>query len=777
MKFQITASLFFLFIALLPAFGQKTLEFQVFDQEKNQLEGASIAFGEQIVITDKFGRANALSTDGVAIYRVSYIGYETIQDTVDQRGTLITVIMKESEELMKEVIVAADDFKSVMNESSSGHQVFSVDAISNLPYLLGEQDPIKYLQTQSGVSTGTDGNNGYYVRGGGVDQNKISLDHIELYNSNHLFGFFSMFSTEAIDRVDYYKSGYPASVGGRLSSSLEIHTRTPQKDEFSGNIGLGLLSAKATLDIPIVKEKSGLMVSFRRSYFDLITQNLLRDDSELKQRTDYHFSDYIIKYDHQIGKKHFISLTGFGGQDAYQFRSNKLFSNDIFWQSHNAGLSWKWLMNDHTDMEVFANTGAYHQRFGGEVNIYKLDLRSDISNAMAGVRLNHQSGSHVWGFGLESTYRAIKPNQAILTLNEEEYKLADSDEIPSLESVVFVDDEFRVSDQWVFGAGLRLSTYSQLGPFNRYPSDDELVITDTLSFAKNERVKTYWNLEPRVRLNYLMDSRRSIKFSYDRSNQYIHLSPLSSVSLPTDIWVPSSSIIKPQFANQWTLGYLQVLDWQEMKLASSLYFKTLGNQVEYENGAVVGYSPSNNYDDVFIFGKGRSYGWEFSAVRESGAFQYQINYTLSKTERKFAGVSGGNYFPAKYDRTHDLNLVGTYTRGNWAFSGLFKLSSGNALTLPTAKYLVNGNVISEYAQRNAFRMPVYHRMDLAAALTTGKRGNQKWVFSVYNVYNRSNPYYVYFDVKGAPDKYELNIDLKKVALFPVLPSVSYEWNF
>lgn len=775
---KLAVCLFLFFATFRIASAQQVIVFIVEDLKGNPLEGASISCPNQILISDSQGKAKLTFLQDRLIYQVSYIGYKTLFDTAyTESNHKIIVVMEEADTEIEAVVVSANAVSDQLRESSSGYQVISLKAIANLPYLMGEQDPIKYIQTQSGVSTGADGNNGYFVRGGGIDQNKIELDHIELYNTNHLFGFFSMFSAEALDRIDYYKSGFPAQIGGRLSSSLNIHTREPNTEQFSGNIGVGLLSAKATVDLPIIKHKSGLMLSFRGSYFDLITQNLLPQDSEWKQRTDYQFSDYIIKYVHQIGARHFLSITGFGGQDVYHFSSKNLFSNDILWQSHNAGVSWQWLISDHSDMEAFANAGTYHQKFAGDVNVYALDMRSDILTGRTGVHFNHEVGNNLWRMGLESTYRSLKPNQATLTFNEESYPLANSLAIPSVETALFVDDEVKIADRLVIGGGLRMSSYAQLGPFHRYFGSEEVLVTDTVSYAKNEIVQFYWNLEPRFRVNYLIDKRRSIKFSYDRSNQYIHLSPLSSVSLPTDIWVPSSSLIKPQFANQWTLGYLQVLDWEQLKIASSVYFKTLGNQLEYENGAVLGFSPSNNYDDVFIFGKGRSYGLELSAENQTGFFQYQVNYTLSKTERQFAAVSGGAYFPAKYDRTHDLNVIGTYELGKWMFSCLFKLSSGNALTLPTAKYLIDGNVVSEYAQRNAFRMPVYHRMDLSAALTTGKNDRAKWVFSVYNVYNRSNPYYIYFDVKGDPAKYELSIDLKKVSLFPVLPSVSYEWNF
>jgi len=278
-------------------------------------------------------------------------------------------------------------------------------------------------------------------------------------------------------------------------------------------------------------------------------------------------------------------------------------------------------------------------------------------------------------------------------------------------------------------------------------------------------------------MTYTFNEKNSAKLSYDRSFQYIHLSPLSSVSLPTDVWVPSSEKIEPQSAHQWTLGYHRIFEAVPLSFSIETYYKLMQRQMEYRDGVVVGYGQGNNFDDVFVFGKTRSKGLEVLLQKDDGPTKFQISYTWSKTEKSIDEIQNGSYFPAKYDRTHDMNIVASRKYQQWTFSGLFKLATGNAITLPISKYFIDGKLINEYGGRNAFRKPTYHRLDLSATLKPKKQPRSTWVFSAYNVYDRENPYYLHFEVDGNADEYRLDIRLKKVALFPVLPSISYEYSF
>lgn len=757
------------------AFSQNTLVISVFGEEGEALVGAVIASDKgHFQISDGHGRASLSCTCDSLTVMISHVGYKDHQQVVPV-DTVVTIRLQPDELVMDEVTVQAESEESKLTEASSS-TVFSLEAKSYLPYLLGEQDPIKFIQTQSGVSTGTDGNNGYYVRGGGVDQNVIELDHMEFYNTNHLFGFFSMFSAEAIDRAEFMKAGYPANVGGRLSSTLRLHTISPSTEQVEGSIGIGLLAANANIQVPVVRDKSGLMVSFRRSYLDLFTQNFLEEHSSIRRSTDYRFSDLIVKYQHKTGVNSVLSLTAFAGGDDNDFRSSRTFSNQIEWSTWSLGAEWKWLIDPNTDLEVFTNGGGFKQRFHASISTYGINLNSYIHNWKSGVNLYHSAGAHDWTFGGLWVNRGFRPSHVEINTGKEVFALEGADLIHTSEWAVSVDDLWTVNSKLRIGAGLRVSGFLQWGAFDRYLSDDGGV-TDTINYSRGEIVSTYLGLEPRVRFNYLLTDKSSLKWSYDRTYQYIHLSPLSSISLPTDLWVPSSELIRPQNAHQLTVGYYRVLNQWPINISVEGFGKLLANQMEWKNGAIAGYSDSPNFDDDFIFGKGHSYGLEFSLRKKEGVFTGELNYTLSRTKRRFKEVNQGNPFPAKYDRIHDLNLVGSYNRGNWMFSGLFKLASGTALTLPTAKYLIGERVISEYSTRNGLRMPTYHRLDLSATLKPARNPAAKWVFSVYNVYNRSNPYFIYFDVRGDVSDYSLDVDLEEVSLFPVLPSISYELSF
>lgn len=751
------------------------IKVHVYGVNNEPLAGATIATDHGLfAFTNVKGEAILKCQCDSLIVNVSFVGYQGYQQKVSMTSDLRIVLALSNLE-MDEVEVNAQSDKERLQESSSAVS-FSMESVSQLPYLLGERDPIKFIQTKTGVSTGTDGNNGYYVRGGGIDQNAIELDHMEFYNTNHLLGFFSMFSAEVIDRADFMKAGYPAHVGGRLSSALQLHSQSPNVNEVSGSVSLGLLAANLNLQVPVVQEKSGLMISYRRSYLDLITQNLFAEGSAVQKSTNYRFSDATVKYEHRMGQNHTLSLIGFTGGDFNNYQSSRTFSNQIEWNTWNVGLNLKSILNPTTDLEFYVNTGHFKQNFQASISSFGIDLNSDIQNLKSGLLLYYSHGAHEWVYGLSWINRRFKPSQVDINTGSDVFALDNSDYIYTSEWSASVDDNWQLNDRWRVGAGLRLSGFVHWGPFDRYLLQESEVV-DTLSNLSGEVVKTYLGLEPRFRVNYLMNSSTSWKLSYDRTYQYIHLSPLSSVSLPTDLWVPSTSIVKPQNAHQLTFGYYKILDQWGVNYSAEVFGKLLNNQMEWRNGTIAGYSDSPNFDYDFIFGKGYSYGLEFSMVKKKGMIGGELNYTLSRTKRRFDEVNQGDFFPAKYDRIHDLSLVGSLYKGPWTFSGLFKLASGTALTLPTAKYLIGERVISDYSKRNELRMPTYHRLDVSAVLKPKKHPNVEWAFSIYNVYNHGNPYFIYFDVQGDVDDYSLDVNLEQVSLFPILPSVSYQLDF
>ncbi|RED96586.1 TonB-dependent receptor plug domain-containing protein [Marinoscillum furvescens] len=757
------------------SFCQEKVHLQVQDTGRDPLPSATVSTSEGLfIIASETGKISFSPTKFPVFLLTEHVGYRDQIDTLSSAGSYLVTLRAEASE-MESVVINASSAAAQLAQASTDLS-FRLESVKHLPYLLGERDPIKFIQTQAGVSTGTDGNNGYFVRGGGIDQNAIRLDHMEFYNASHLFGFFSMFNANAIERATFTKAGYPAHIGGRLSSRLDLQTSTPSYERVEGQVGVGLLSANVTLGVPL-SEQSAFMVSARRSYLDLITQNAFKENSGVRRSTDYRFSDLILKYAQQIGEKHLLSITGFVGQDAYDYRSSRTFRNDMYWKTRSIGMVWKWLIHANQDLEFYANGGTFDQEFVAEIVSFELAMSSYIQNVRSGLLYHVDINNHSLTFGMESTYRGFRPSEVKVNTGKVAVDLEHSEMMHTAEWSVSVQDDLALDVQWRLGIGLRMSGFSQFGPFERVNAIEASDQVDTLRYRRGEVVQTYVGLEPRIRLSYLLDPRSSVKASFDRTFQYIHLSPLSSVSLPTDLWVPSTSRVKPQVAHQLSIAYHRVAVEWPVSWSIGAFGKQMSNQVEWRDGAIAGYSDSPNLDDDLIFGKGYSVGLEATIKKELGVVTGQLNYTLSRTRRQFDEINGGDFFPAKYDRTHDLNVVASWKKDQWTFGAMLKLASGTALTLPTAKYLIGERVISEYSSRNALRMPLYHRMDVSASLVPRRHPNATWVFSVYNLYNRRNPYFMYFDVQGSVENYSLDINLEEVSLFPIMPSVSYELEF
>lgn len=756
--------------------GQKFTSVQILDENRLPLVGATLTTDlGSFEISNAEGKVSlTCDCDSIQIL-VRYVGYEDYAQKI-AAGKQLQVQLKIAAQQMQEIVVSGSSIKQQLTATTQT-KIFSMESTGHLPYLLGQQDPIKLIQTQSGVSTGTDGNNGYFVRGGGIDQNAIELDHMEFYNTNHLLGFFSMFNAHAVDRAEFIKSGYPAQVGGRLSSMLQLHSAAANVDKTTGTISAGFLALDASLKVPVVANQSGVMLAVRRSYLDLITQNLMRDDSQFKKATDYRFQDVLLKYDHQINPNHHFFVELFQGSDHSNYQSSRTFSNQIAWSTRNYGLVHKWLIDEQNDLRIYINGGVYKQSFQADISSYGINLNSYIENWKTGLQWTKSREKDEFTMSAEWINRIFRPSQVDVQTGEEIFALDQAEKIYTSQWAISADEVWNITPYLKAGLGLRVSGFIQYGPFQRITKNEETQTNDTLRYGVGDVVHAYMGVEPRFRVVYLMANDQSLKFSFDKTIQYIHLSPLSSVSLPTDLWVPSTSVVRPQIANQFSLGYYKVVSHRSFSYHIEAFGKLLKNQMEWANGVIAGYSESPNFDDDFVFGKGHSYGLEVSASRSLGKLTGELNYTLSRTFRRFPELNSGKKFPAKYDRINDLNLSLSYSLRSWKFSVLGKLASGTALTLPTAKYLIGERVISEYTSRNGSRMPLYHRMDIAAVYTPPKHPASKWIFSVYNVYNRKNPYFIYFDVRGDVSDYSLDIDLQKVSLFPVLPSVSYEFHF
>jgi hypothetical protein len=635
------------------------------------------------------------------------------------------------------------------------------------------------IQLMPGIQTAGEGSTGFYVRGGALDQNLMMLDHATIYNPSHMFGFFSIFNGSTLQGVDVYKSGIPAYHGGRLSSVTRVTTRRGNNQKVKGEGGIGLIAANVLVEGPLNKNKGSFLIAARRTYVDVFAKGL-RELSILKQDINYYFYDLNANIDYPLSANDQLSFRGYLGKDHFVYNTGSGFSNRINWKNTAASLSWKHTAPGGLFSELALNTSLYDMGFGAAINTYNFSIVSDIHDRGLTWQFNLKRGMHDLAWGATYTYHTVNPNNINASSEDVELTFSQPIKLRAEEGSVFFNDKIQVGSRLEISAGIRASAYRHKGAFTRYIEDENFQILDTVEYGKGKSIKTYANLEPRVAVRYSLTENASVKASYDRTAQYMHMAPLSSVSLPLDIWVPSSSTIQPQTANQYSAGYYRNFAKPGLESAVVLYYKTMDRQIEYREGVIIGYSKGYNFDDNFVFGKGTSYGAEFSVKKSSGRVTGQVSYTLAKTTRTFPALNKGLSFPAKYDRRHDLSIIANmeYT-SRWSFSGVFVFGTGNTLNLPVARYIIQGNVVNEYGSRNALRMPPYHRLDLAATYIARKtdRFEASWIFSVYNVYNRRNPYYIYFETEGDLNKYELKTNLKQVSLFPVIPAITYRLKF
>jgi len=733
------------------------------------------------LLSDFDGFAQIKLPSGIYVITVDYLGFE------DARIVFNTATKNEIElalspmaVTMDEVTVSATEENEFAQSVSTGASTISMKDIQDLPFLMGEPDPLKSIQYLPGVQATGEGNGGIFVRGGGIDQNLILFDNAPVFNPNHLFGFFSVFNASVIEDVSVMRGGIPAQYGGRLSSVIEINSKNADRNRknFSGNVGL--LAASFTAELPVVKNKSSLLVSARRTYADLILKGLSGAIPALDSQPDYYFYDLNVNYDHSFSVKDRLTFSFYRGQDDFLFQTNNSFSNDINWANTTGVLRWRHAFNSNFTSDFSVYTSDYQLELGAGISNYLLSLTSGIRDY--GSKLSFSLVSipkHELTFGTELIYHRFTPNNIDLQSTDVDFDVANTEALYGVESAVFINDEFE-KGKWLVNVGMRLSTFSQMGPFTRYLGDETNTPTDSVIYSNSEPIVTYMGAAPRLSIRYALSSQASLKASIDRTVQYVHLAPVSSVSLPTDIWVPSSENIQPQRAWQYALGYFK--SWQQgtWEASALVYYKQMQNQLEYRNGVLFGYGTGFNFDDNFAFGNGRSAGVELFLKKHTGKLTGWISYTLSRTTRQFEEIDDNQPFPAKYDRLHDLSIISNYELSKrWKLSAVFVYASGNTLTLPTGRYLIEGNVVNDYGTRNNFRMPAYHRFDLSATLKAGKKDsyNAWWIFSIYNLYNRQNPYYIYFDVSGNVSEFNLDIDARKVSLFPILPSVTYRFEF
>ena len=743
--------------------------------------GATITVDGQSkgVASNQYGFYSLTLEEGDYAIAITHISYQSkvIPVSLDKNIQFNFELIPKSAAI-NEVIVFSKRRDANVKNAQMGKIDLSIDQIKNIPAFMGEVDILKAIQLLPGVRNAGEGNAGFYVRGGGPDQNLIMLDDAVVYNTGHLFGFFSIFNSDAIKNTSLIKGGMPAQYGGRLSSVLDVTMKDGNMNKFQAEGGIGLIASRLSLQGPIKKDKASFIVSARRTYVDAIAKPFVPKSSGF-HGSGYYFYDLNAKINYRFSQKDRLYLSGYFGRDVFDFVNGKRsFASKIPWGNSTATLRWNHVFN----RKLFANATAvyndYKFRFTASQNYFSLSLSSGIRYGSFKMDFDYYPApQHKVKFGGLYTYHKFIPNvvsgqqdTTVFKPNNEGTKYAN-------ETALYIQDDWDISDKLKINYGIRWSGFTQIGPYTKFDRDADGNKTDSTIYGSFDKVKSYGGLEPRATIRYALNDETSVKVAVNRNYQYIHLVSNSGNTLPTDLWVPSTYLVQPQLSWQYSAGLFKNFADNKYETSIEVYYKDMQNQVDYREG----YTPSlNDPENEFVFGKGWSYGTELFINKTRGRLSGWIGYTLSWTWREFEALNDGKKFPVKYDRRHDMSIVANYELNKkWKLGGVFVYGTGNATTMPERFYFVNGVLTQEYSAVNQYRLAAYHRLDFSATYTPipkrPKRVKSSWVFSIYNAYSRANPYFIYFDQEGSLANGDLTIQAKQVSLFPVLPAVT--WNF
>ncbi|WP_437918065.1 TonB-dependent receptor [Sphingobacterium sp. LRF_L2] len=716
------------------------------------------------VAANEYGFYSLTVPAGELTVVVSCTGYTEQKQVLQLNKNLKLDWFLEPGNNIEEVMVTSAQKNKNLTVAEMGTETLDIKSISKLPVLFGEKDVMKTIQLLPGVKSNGEGSSGFSVRGGATDQNLILLDEAPVYNASHLLGFFSTFNSDALKDANIIKGNSPAQYGGRLSSVMDVKMKDGNNQDYNVSGGIGLISSRLSVEGPIQKDKSSFIVSGRRTYADIF----LRGSEDFSDSKLY-FYDLNAKANYQINENNRIYISGYFGRDVLGFGDT--FGTD--WGNTTATLRWNSIINSR----LFSNTSVIYSDYDYKINFQSSGNDFGLNSKITDWHLKqdfsfYANSKHTVRFGLQSIYHTIDPSQ----VSGSSVSSFPSQTRRSWENAIYANDDFKINSKLTVNYGLRLSTFTVLGgdTFNIYESGEK---TDSIVLADGKFGKTYLNLEPRFTANYRLYDHTSLKIGYARNTQNLHLLSNSGSGNPTDQWIGTSYTVKPEISDLISLGYSRNFGSNNYELNTEVYYKKMQNQIDYKNGAEITFNGSEDIESELLFGDGRAYGLELIFKKKSGKLTGWISYTLSKTERKIDGINDGEWYNARQDKTHDLSVVATYElTPAWTLSGLFVYSTGNAVTYPTGKYEVLGQTVFQYTNRNADRMPSYHRMDLSATYepNKGKRFQGSWTFGVYNVYGRENAYTINFE--DNPDRPGTTRAMQ-TSLFKWVPNVTYNFKF
>lgn len=766
-----------------------TISGTISDKESNEtLIGVTIIFPELQTgtVTNEYGFYSITLPKGTYVLQISYLGYRTISETLVLSDNLQQNFqLEEAAETLDEVVITEDIEKLNIKKPQMSVNSLSIKTIKNMPVVLGEVDVIKSITLLPGVTNAGEGSSGFNVRGGAADQNLILLDEATIFNSSHLFGFFSVFNPDAIKDIKLYKGGIPAKYGGRVSSVLDIYQKEGNSSQFHMNGGIGLISSRLLAEGPIKKDKGSFLLGGRSSYAHLFLPLFDMDNVA-------YFYDLNTKLSYRLNNNNSIFLSGYFGRDVFNISDSfeNTYGNTI------VNFRWNHLFSD----KLFSNLSLIYSDYyyGLKLNFVQFDWESGIRNFNLRYDLKHYiSNNFKLDYGLNSIYYKFNPGEINPTTEESGINPTKLIDKYALENAIYIDAEHKLSPKLSVSYGARLSVFHRLGQdeLNLYENDNPVTYNEAtqvyenaepigvINYNRSDVIQTFSQLEPRLSMAFQLNDNSSIKASYNRMSQYLHLLSNTSSPTPLDIWTPSGKYIKPQLLDQVAIGYFKTFKNNAYSLEVESYYKIIDNRIDYIDGANL--IANDAVEQIILNGEARAYGLEMLLRKNEGKFNGWLAYTLSKSEQKTpgrtaseTGINNSEWYNSSFDKTHDISLTGSYEfNKKWSLNSNFIFQTGQSATFPNGQYEYNGIIIPSYESRNSSRLPSYHRLDIAVNYNpkpnSTKNFKGEWVFGIYNVYNRKNAASISF----RENRNSGTNEAVRLAIFGIVPSISYNFKF
>ncbi|OZV66407.1 TonB-dependent receptor [Winogradskyella aurantia] len=779
----------FLLNTIIEAQERFTLSGTITDNQSNEtLIGVNIVApaAQAGTVTNEYGFFSLTLPEGTYEIQISYLGFKTITETILLNQDISkNYKLIESAESLDEVVIKEDVERLNIKKPQMSVNALSIKTIKNMPVVLGEVDVIKSIILLPGVTNAGEGSSGFNVRGGAADQNLILLDEALIFNSSHLFGFFSVFNPDAIKDLKLYKGGIPAKYGGRVSSVLDIYQKEGNSNQFKMSGGIGLVSSRLLVEGPIKKEKGSFLFGGRSSYAHLFLPLFDLDNVA-------YFYDLNTKLSYKLNDRNNIYLSGYFGRDVFNIQDSfeNTYGNTV------VNFRWNHLFSD----KLFSNLSLIYSDYyyGLDLNFVGFEWESGIRNFNVKYDFKHYiSNNFKLEYGLNSIYYKfnpgdIKPNNADSGINP--FKLIDK---YAFENAIYIDAEHQLSNRFSISYGTRLSTFHRLGQDeqNVYENNNPVIFNEELGvyekaepigterFNRNDVIESFTNIEPRLSMAYQLNDKSSVKASYNRMSQYLHLLSNTNSPTPLDVWAPSGEFIQPQLLDQVALGYFRNFKDNTYSLEVEAFYKTIQNRIDYIDGADL--IANNAIEQVILNGEARAYGLEFLLRKNEGRLKGWLSYTLSRSEQRTpgrtaieTGINNGQWYATPFDKTHDISLTTSYEiNKKWSLNSNFIFQTGLAATFPNGQYEYNGIVVPSFESRNSSRLPAYHRLDFSLNYNPNPESTKpfkgEWVFGIYNIYNRKNAVNIQFRENRTTGTNEA----LRLAIFGIVPSVSYNFKF